>query len=107
MSERKRGRLVVETRTWNGRLFQRELVHCNKARCRTCPHGPYWYSVAKRRDGRTFSRYVGKVPPWEQLQLQADMLEAEALQAREDGERAASVLLQRLQLRLRGCSDEP
>lgn len=91
MPERNRGRLVVESRTWNGRLFQRELVHCNKARCRTCPHGPYWYSVAKRRDGRTFSKYVGKVPPWQKLQQQADMLEAAALQAREDAERAASV----------------
>jgi hypothetical protein len=39
--------------------YQYEKVKCGKPRCRTCPHGPYWYAYWKE-GGRTRSRYVGK-----------------------------------------------
>lgn len=39
--------------------YRCEWVKCGKARCKSCPHGPYWY--AYHRDGKkTKKRYVGK-----------------------------------------------
>lgn len=42
--------------------WQREYVRCGKRRCKTCPHGPYWYGYWKE-NGRTKSKYGGKVHP--------------------------------------------
>jgi len=42
--------------------FRYETVRCGKANCTRCPHGPYWYAYWKE-NGRTRSRYVGRVLP--------------------------------------------
>lgn len=42
--------------------FQREYVKCGNKRCRSCPHGPYWYGYAHRR-GRMHKKYFGKADP--------------------------------------------
>lgn len=63
------GRTVVElVSIGDGTVFQRELVKCGKAKCKKCrkrpAHGPYWYAY-QWREGKTVSRYVGKIAPWE------------------------------------------
>ncbi len=42
--------------------FRYETVRCGKQNCTRCPHGPYWYAYWKE-NGRTRSRYVGRVLP--------------------------------------------
>ncbi len=44
--------------------YRQEYVRCGKERCRSCPHGPYWYAYWKER-GRTRSRYIGRHLPGE------------------------------------------
>lgn len=44
--------------------YRQEYVRCGKDRCRTCPHGPYWYAYWKE-EGRTRSRYIGRHLPGE------------------------------------------
>lgn len=44
--------------------YRQEHVNCGKDRCRSCPHGPYWYAYWKE-DGRTRSRYIGRHLPGE------------------------------------------
>lgn len=39
-----------------------EWVKCGKAGCRSCPHGPYWYSYWSE-GGKTRKRYHGKGDP--------------------------------------------
>jgi hypothetical protein len=36
-----------------------EWVKCGKPRCKTCPHGPYWYGYY-REGGKVKKRYFGK-----------------------------------------------
>lgn len=47
--------------------YRQEHVRCGKDRCRTCPHGPYWYAYWKE-DGRTRKRYIGRQLPGEPLE---------------------------------------
>lgn len=42
--------------------YRCQYVRCCKPRCKTCPHGPYWYGFWKE-GGRTKSRYYGKADP--------------------------------------------
>ncbi|MBW3577519.1 MAG: hypothetical protein KY462_07230 [Actinobacteria bacterium] len=42
--------------------YRQEHVRCGKDRCRSCPHGPYWYAYW-REDGRTRSQYIGRHLP--------------------------------------------
>ncbi|MDP9021564.1 MAG: hypothetical protein M3N57_02475 [Actinomycetota bacterium] len=42
--------------------YRQEHVRCGKDRCRSCPHGPYWYAYW-RQDGRTRSQYIGRHLP--------------------------------------------
>lgn len=48
---------------WTYRL---RYVRCGKRGCTVCKdepaHGPYWYGY-EHRNGRVYSRYVGKLPP--------------------------------------------
>ena len=44
--------------------YRQEYVKCGKERCRSCPHGPYWYAYWKE-GGRTRSRYIGRHLPGE------------------------------------------
>lgn len=44
--------------------YRQEHVRCGKQRCRTCPHGPYWYAYW-REGGKTRSRYIGRHLPGE------------------------------------------
>jgi hypothetical protein len=63
--KRRRRRVIVETRTVFGVLYQRELVRCGNKRCNRCRlravHGPYWYSYRwSKLKRRLVSKYVGK-----------------------------------------------
>lgn len=42
--------------------YRCQYVRCCKPRCKTCPHGPYWYGFWKE-NGRTRSTYYGKKDP--------------------------------------------
>jgi DnaJ domain len=42
--------------------YRCQYVRCCNPRCKSCPHGPYWYGFWKE-GGRTKSRYYGKVDP--------------------------------------------
>lgn len=42
--------------------MQARWVRCGKARCKTCPHGPYWYGY-RESGGRTESKYFGRNYP--------------------------------------------
>jgi hypothetical protein len=62
---KKRSRVIVETRSVGGVLYQCELVRCGNTRCKRCVsravHGPYWYRYswsAKRKC--LVSTYIGK-----------------------------------------------
>jgi hypothetical protein len=39
--------------------YRQEWIYCGKE-CKKCPHGPYWYCYWKE-DGKTKTRYIGKV----------------------------------------------
>lgn len=43
--------------------YRSQYVKCGNKRCKSCPHGPYWYRFEKRA-GRTYSEYVGKQDPF-------------------------------------------
>lgn len=49
---------LAEWRIGKIRLVLRH-IYCGKANCSKCPHGPYWY-IRYRRNGRPFSRYLGR-----------------------------------------------
>lgn len=53
------GREVVDIRRVGAVVYQLEKVRCGKGACKSCPHGPYWYSY-QRDGGRLKSKYVGK-----------------------------------------------
>lgn len=55
----KTGREVMEQRRIGKVTYQREKVRCGKERCRSCPHGPYWYSYSWNGK-KVVSKYVGK-----------------------------------------------
>lgn len=42
--------------------MEARFVRCGKARCKTCPHGPYWYGYRKAGN-RTQTRYFGREYP--------------------------------------------
>lgn len=42
--------------------YQCEYVKCGKTRCRSCPHGPYWYGY-RTEAGKTKKKYFGKEDP--------------------------------------------
>jgi hypothetical protein len=68
LQERK-GREVVARIVKPGGTLQLELVHCGKApRCKSCPHGPYWYRYWKD-GGKTKSEYVGKPSVTERMRF--------------------------------------
>lgn len=48
--------------TFGSITFRYETVRCGKTNCTRCPHGPYWYAYWKE-NGRTRSRYIGRVLP--------------------------------------------
>lgn len=53
---------IVQTLTFDGLLYQLELIRCGKERCKCTRgqlHGPYWYSY-KKKEGRLICKYVGK-----------------------------------------------
>ena len=53
---------VHAEQTFGSITFRYETVRCGKANCTRCPHGPYWYAYWKE-EGRTRSRYVGRMLP--------------------------------------------
>lgn len=52
-------REVVARKSIGHVTYQFERVRCGKARCKSCPHGPYWYAYF-RNNGRVVSKYIGK-----------------------------------------------
>lgn len=42
--------------------FRCEYVCCGNQRCKSCPHGPYWYEYWREKD-RVRKRYHGKKDP--------------------------------------------
>lgn len=59
---------VHAEQTFGSITFRYETVRCGKANCTRCPHGPYWYAYWKE-NGRTRSRYVGRVLPEKARQI--------------------------------------
>lgn len=55
-------KVCATARARGGVHLQCEYVRCGNRRCRSCPHGPYWYAYW-REDGKLKSRYVGKTDP--------------------------------------------
>ncbi len=53
---------VHAEQTFGSITFRYETVRCGKKNCTRCPHGPYWYAYWKE-NGRTRSRYVGRILP--------------------------------------------
>ena len=63
--------LVAQAIKIDGRRYEQRYTRCGK-KCNTCGpnsagfnpsrpgHGPYWYFVFTRGDGRTTRRYIGK-----------------------------------------------
>jgi len=43
--------------------YQLRNVFCGKKTCTRCPHGPYWYMIIHRRDGKKPTKYIGKELP--------------------------------------------
>jgi hypothetical protein len=43
--------------------YREELIKCGKAKCKSCPHGPYWYAYS-RRGAFLKKTYVGKWLPF-------------------------------------------
>ena len=58
----KSNREVVEIRREGAVVYQLEKVRCGKGRCRSCPHGPYWYAYSRKggQGGKVVSKYIGK-----------------------------------------------
>lgn len=52
--------IVVQTLKIDGVYYIQRLVPCNNRRCKTCPHGPYWYCRVQRH-GKMREIYIGKV----------------------------------------------
>jgi hypothetical protein len=42
--------------------MEARFINCGKARCRSCPHGPYWYG-RRKVGGRVETRYFGREYP--------------------------------------------
>lgn len=70
--QQKKGREVIARVVRGSGTLQLEMVRCGK--CRSCPHGPYWYKYWKEA-GRTRSKYVGKASSSDRYQY-ADQIEA-------------------------------
>lgn len=62
--------LIVERWISGGYSWERVLVKCGKKTCTKCQdgpvHGPYWYKVIRRKDGRTVRKYIGKFMPFQE-----------------------------------------
>lgn len=42
--------------------YREEFIKCGKAKCKRCPHGPYWYAYS-RSSAYLKKTYVGKYLP--------------------------------------------
>lgn len=51
---------VAERFDFRGVTYEARWVQCNNKRCRTCPHGPYWYALVNVSGQKKITRYVGK-----------------------------------------------
>lgn len=51
---------IVERFSFRGVEYQLRLTFCNKPKCKSCPHGPYWYGLISLGGARQTLRYVGK-----------------------------------------------
>lgn len=47
---------------WDEWRMYQEYVRCGNPRCKSCPHGPYWYGYREAK-GKTRKRYFGKQHP--------------------------------------------
>src|SRR6056297_240988 len=67
-SPKRNKRNVVQSLTTEKVTYRLETVFCGKVRCRSCPHGPYWYAYFRGRGGGQVSKYIGKsfrLLPWD------------------------------------------
>lgn len=46
-----------------GATYSQQAIRCGNPRCKSCPHGPYWYAYWRGHKGRSRSAYVGKNLP--------------------------------------------
>lgn len=56
---------VVESQQVGNYLYELRMIKCGNKRCKSCPHGPYWYLKGVTRHGQKFTRYLGKSRPEE------------------------------------------
>ena len=70
--QEKPGREVIVRVIRGGGTYQLEMVRCGKSRCRSCPHGPYWYQYWKE-GGRTKSKYIGKASREEKFRFASEI----------------------------------
>ena len=54
--------VVLETVVDGDCTFECRMVPCGNKRCKSCPHGPYWYQIVWRNKRRC-SIYRGKDQP--------------------------------------------
>lgn len=52
---------MIDAEEWT---LEAQWVRCGKHRCKTCPHGPYWYGF-QHKGGKMKSKYLGRLAPWE------------------------------------------
>jgi hypothetical protein len=52
-------RLIVESRGAESVAYHLTKIYCGNSRCKSCPHGPYWYAYY-REGNRVISKYIGK-----------------------------------------------
>ncbi len=69
------------TETINGYAvsYFKKFSKCSKPNCSICSkegvgHGPYWYKKYRNKEGKSLTKYVGKIKP-EQAQEQDDETE--------------------------------
>ena len=60
--DKKKGRekqLILESKSIEAVTYQLKKIYCKNPRCKSCPHGPYWYAYY-REGNRVISKYIGK-----------------------------------------------
>ncbi|HEX3034467.1 MAG TPA: hypothetical protein VHT73_04940 [Thermodesulfobacteriota bacterium] len=55
----KKKQLILESKSEGSVTYQLKKIYCRNPRCKSCPHGPYWYAYY-REGKKVVSEYIGK-----------------------------------------------